>query len=472
MLIKAGPVWSYLHNVLPELIAKLDNVLSFEVKGAWFNPRLRTLIASGAWDGRTHFYSRTTGRFPTGLLSRVKEIIGFDETDEFQDNRFPKDYSWGDAVDRAKVLELNGISLAGHQRESIINNVKNGRGLNLLATNAGKSEVIVGTAMAIRRKTLWLVSTKDLLLQCADRFNLRTGLKAGIVGAGQFSVGDIMTVGMVQTINAREKKWKDFLAQFEVLMIDECQHAQAVTWFTIANNCNASFRFGLSGSIPKDETKAHRIKAVTDYNIISEISNKTLIEAGWSAKPTFHIRPVRFPKNRKNYFDAYNDMINDHNGYLQVVLNDIVEWYDRDKVVLVLVERKYQGSRISQELGGRGIKCVYIHGNHEGEYRKKVLDKFRGGKIPILIATKILGEGVDVPSIQVLILPACGKSPQRQLQRIGRALRKKAEDNKADVVDYLILGNEFLEDHSQERVELYADEGFDIDFLPEVRLDK
>lgn len=472
MQITAGPIWSYIRNLLPEVNFKLDEALAFKNKAIWFNPKLRRLVAQGLWDGKTRLYDRKTGKFPTGLLDKVKDITGFDSTDRLIDNRFPSDFSWADAIDRAKTLELNGISLAGFQREAIVNNVTQGRGLDLLSVNSGKTEVGIATALAINRKTLWLVNTKELLYQCAKRFELRTGMKAGMVGDGKFEIGDLVTISMVQSINAKENRWKEFLKQFEILIIDECQHAAAPkTWYNLAINCPAPFRFGLSGSLPKEDEIQHKIMGVTDSKVIARITNEQLISTGWSAKPTVFIRPVRYPNNKLDYFEAFDTMIRRNEGYLSIVVKDIVEQHNKGNSVLVLVDRIYQGSRLSQELGGLDIKTVFLSGKDKSSYRNKVVEKFKSGRLPVLIGGRNFNEGIDIKIIQCLILASGGKSPVRQLQRVGRALRKKPDDiNEVSIIDYYHLGNDYLDEHSKERAELYESENFDIKWLPEIKL--
>ena len=57
------------------------------------------------------------------------------------------------------------------------------------------------------------------------------------------------------------------------------------------------------------------------------------------------------------------------------------------------------------------------------------------------------------------------KSLRLVLQRIGRVLRRKEDDNTALVYDFIDRTNELLYKHSQDRVSIYEDEGFDVKYL-------
>jgi len=90
-----------------------------------------------------------------------------------------------------------------------------------------------------------------------------------------------------------------------------------------------------------------------------------------------------------------------------------------------------------------------------------MLDLMRTGKPGIFIATEILGEGVDVPSLGMVILAGGGKSHIRLLQRVGRGMRPKEDEiNRVDIVDFIDHGSRYLEQHSKERMRIYDQEGF------------
>ncbi len=429
-------------------------------------------MKSGKWDGRQHFYNRVNGKFATGLLPLVQKFVDFGNGDKLIDNRFPPDFCFLDAIERAKNITLQGVDLAGFQRNTIIGNVTTGRGLNKLATNAGKTEVGIGTVEAIGLPALWLVGRKVLLRQCAARYQERTGKTAGMIGEGKFSVGERLTVASVPSLEAAYQNDKNFLKQFKTLIVDECQHGQSRTWHAIAMKCPAPFRFGLSGSIPTDPIKRLRIMSVTGADIISEVRNEQLIETGWSARPTVHMRVLQYPENTLSYRTAYDKMIRSHQGYNNIVIDDAERCFRAGQIVLVIVDRIKQGSYICSNLVGRGVPAKFITGQSDDEYREKILSQFKSGKTPVIVGTSVFDEGVDVPAIEALLIAAGGKSDQRNLQRVGRGLRRKKEgENKVDIYDYIHAGNFYLQDHSMIRLALYESEGFKINWLEEAELD-
>jgi superfamily II DNA or RNA helicase len=100
-------------------------------------------------------------------------------------------------------------------------------------------------------------------------------------------------------------------------------------------------------------------------------------------------------------------------------------------------------------------QAIYLSGDDEVEYRDKQKALFIAGKIKCLISTNILGEGQNIPNIDVLINARLQKSEIQTYQGIGRALRKSEGKEVAVVHDFCIQGNRAIYDHSLERIMQY-----------------
>ena len=68
--------------------------------------------------------------------------------------------------------------------------------------------------------------------------------------------------------------------------------------------------------------------------------------------------------------------------------------------------------------------CAYHSGLNRNE-RAGLMQDFRAGKIKVLVAPKVLDEGVDVPDADLAIIFATSASRIQLVQRYGRVLRKK-----------------------------------------------
>ena len=95
--------------------------------------------------------------------------------------------------------------------------------------------------------------------------------------------------------------------------------------------------------------------------------------------------------------------------------------------------RRHAGERIiiftadnaaAYELGRRYLLPVLTHHTKSAE-RKQMLENFRTGDCPVLVSSKVLNEGVDVPEANIGIIVSGGSSVREHVQRLGRILRAR-----------------------------------------------
>jgi superfamily II DNA or RNA helicase len=86
-------------------------------------------------------------------------------------------------------------------------------------------------------------------------------------------------------------------------------------------------------------------------------------------------------------------------------------------------------------MGRKFFLPVLTHRTKVSE-RKEFLDKFRSGEYPVLLTSKVLNEGVDVPEASVGIVVSGSASIREHVQRLGRILR--AKDGKQAVLYELV----------------------------------
>ena len=227
-------------------------------------------------------------------------------------------------------------------------------------------------------------------------------------------------------------------------------------------NCPAEYRFGLAGTMPGEPIEVARICAATDREILYQSTNEELISEGWSAFPTIELQPLQYMPNYGSYYQAYDSMIRYNKSYAKIVADEVENWHRDGKTTLVIVDRIAQGRDIENFLRCKDIKVYFLHGNLSGDFRADIFQKMRDGRVSVVIASSIVDEGIDIPAIQVLVLAAGGKTWGRQLQRVGRALRRKSGENRVTIIDFIHNGNRYLEEHSLGRVELYKQQGFEV----------
>lgn len=97
------------------------------------------------------------------------------------------------------------------------------------------------------------------------------------------------------------------------------------------------------------------------------------------------------------------------------------------KRTLVFTNRRDRTERITDELRRRGMKCEMLSGSVAQKKRVRVLEEFREGKIPVVIATDVAGRGIHVDDITHVINFDFPYEPEDYVHRIGRTGRAGVE---------------------------------------------
>lgn len=476
-------------RVLSGPVPLVRGACSVEDPRAVFSPAYKL----GHWDGVFHFYDWRTKTFPTGMLAKVKkaaEAKGIGVSVKGTPQRPP--------LDASKVRDdmLFGITLRPHQVNAVRTAVMRERGCLAIATNGGKTEVIAAIAATVRDQTnavcLVVVPTKLLMTQTANRLRLRLGNTAsvGIVGGGSRDTDADVVVGTFQTLRkgcTATGPLATLLRRVNCVFIDEGHRTSNATIQMILKACPARFRFALSGSFRgHDVLKETAIRAYTGP-VIVRVSNKYLMSKGYSATAVVSLVTDDRVYSRDHTAPKMVRVV-EHG---QVVLRS-VDPLDRasQEVNALLSDRDYNRwiVRVTDALDAAGFKPLVLStsldhlrtletliasdtgltpllvtGKVPLSLREDRLRLFSNRPRMVLLGSSVLDEGVDCPQIGAILLVSGGKSIQKTLQRVGRAVRAKSEGlNAVLVVDFAAGNGAYIAAHSLERLQVYEDESFEV----------
>jgi len=466
--IKLGNANSKVTNIDKVIKLQLSEALAVKVPGSEYSPKYQ----EGVWDGKLRFLKWSS--FPTGLLDLVLSTL----TQLGQDYVIEDSRIQPPSIIVPDKIELGGgITLRDYQLQSVSKAISSARGIINVATNGGKTEIACGIIKCLiptiefNLPIAFFTHSKEIFIQTHKRLEKRLGMKVGRIGSGKWEEKQVNVV-MIPTVSRhlrtesdKTPRTKDFLSRVICFLGDEVHHASSDSWYEVLMACTqAYYRFGLTGTVDEDQQlNKMKLQSVTG-GIIHKISNEFLIKEGHSAKPVIYFIDMSdCDKIPKGDFSWVYDKGIVNNKIRNSKFCDVIEqkvW--EDKQSLVIVNHIDHGENVLQELTNRGITTEFTHGGRTSTFREEVLDRFSNGEIPVLIATNILDEGVDLSNINCLFMLSGGKSFRMTLQRVGRGLRVKDGDNVVEVYDALDLFNGYLAEHTLERHDHYKWEGFDI----------
>ncbi len=452
-------------------VSWLGEYLSFRDASAFFKNKGRR---GGRVSDKVHLFNAFNHTFPTGLLPLVIAAA-------------PKEGFTVDIVDRRGAAPARDLSadlgwLRDYQLDAIDAVEKAKRGILWMPTGAGKTEVAAGLTLAYPVPWLFLVHRAGLMDQAARRYELRTKMKAGRIGEGEWSTGDgNLVCATFQTIAAGLKK-KDprtlsLLSQARGVMFDEAHVLPAGSFYEVAlSTPSALYRVGLSGTplARGDNRSTMAIAAIGP--VIYRIRTELLIERGVLARPTIHMVQVNERSDRPTWQGVYGEAIV-RSAYRNRL---VIEACRRaEKPGLLFVKEISHGKALTKALQKAGLQADFVWGNHSTEYRNARVRDLVKGKLDILVCSVVFQEGIDIPELRSAVFAAGGKSIIATLQRLGRGMRVERNargevikstfeawdlaDNGCGCTNYAKgdphQGCKWLERHTRERLKAYSSEG-------------
>ena len=136
-------------------------------------------------------------------------------------------------------------------------------------------------------------------------------------------------------------------------------------------------------------------------------------------KPIVHLqiapKKVTIDKIRQSYFT-----VDKHNKF-ELLLKLIDR--EQPRQCIIFCERKIGAHRIYEKLCGERKRVATMHGDLEQSKRERIMKAFKEGKICYLVATDVVGRGIDVVDISHIINFDLPMDPENYVHRIGRTGR-------------------------------------------------
>lgn len=461
--------------ITPILNKQLLRKFSYELKNSYFikkhNPMARTTIEF--W--YPHKKVLPIG-FKDGLLKTLKDYgdylrikEGKNVVVDIRDDRVFND----EKIDMPEKF-LNGIVLRDYQNESADVMLRSKIGILQLATGAGKTEVAIEIVRRLGYKTLFVVEKRELLIQTKIRMEKALGIEVGVIGYGEFNPKHI-TIATIQTLVKHLKEHKDYLKSIRVAMFDECHHVSSKSFWKLAHYLpNTEYRIGFSGTATRDDGEEMKIFASTG-NIIYDIDSQKLIQMGYLIQPQIIFI--------KDFLDDYNigqleldsqtGLINETDNY-RLYYENFISNSDirnriiselcskhKDKKILILTKLIEHGEILKNSIPG----SEHLWGETKKDIRKDILERFIKGDLNILISTiSIFSEGIDIPSLNIVINASCNAGNVKTIQVLGRVLRQL--EGKKDAIYYdFIDESKFFKKASLKRRRALLNQGHEVETI-------
>jgi superfamily II DNA or RNA helicase len=445
------------------LARDLYDFFSYTVPNAKFMPSYKNKF----WDGKVRLFSLKTNKIYIGLLPYVDEFCrerGYD-FDGIQDVIGKKERDESNKID--DFIDMLSLPFAprDYQLEAFKTAVQYGRQLLLSPTASGKSLIIYLLARYYAGKKIIIVPTTSLVEQMAKDFEEYgyTDRVCKIYSGQEVFDADIT----VTTWQSFAKAPKDVMQSFDVVIGDEAHLFKAQTLKGILEKMKTTaVRIGTTGTL--DGSEVHRLQLEGLFGPVKKvITSYELMEEGTIANLTIDCVILRHTKQKKMTYQEEMDYLVSNEQRNKFITNLVSSLKGNTLVLFQYVEKHGEvlWEMFNPMVSRMNGTLHYVYGGTDTEDRESVrtiVDSPKKKNNVILASYGTFSTGVNIKKIDNVVFASPSKSRIRNLQSIGRGLRKtdgKTSMRLFDISDNLQNNNYTLE-HLKERINIYNEEQF------------
>lgn len=318
------------------------------------------------------------------------------------------------------------------------------RALVVAATGVGKTYLAAFDSKGFKR-VLFVAHREEILKQAAVSFhNVRNSDDYGFFNGTEKSTDRSVIFASIATLGRSEYLNERYFSRdyFDYIVVDEFHHSVNNQYRRIVEYFKSEFLLGLTATPERMDGK--NIYEICDYNVPYEISLKSAINKGMLVPFHYYgiydntdysgIHIVRGKYDEKELNETYIGNVYRH---------DLIYKYYRkygSKRALGFCCSREHAEEMTQEFCKRGIPSVAVYSNSNSEYaeeRSVAIQKLADGEIRVIFSVDMFNEGVDIPSVDMVMFLRPTESPIVFLQQLGRGLRKSKGKEYLNVLDFI-----------------------------------
>ena len=462
----------------PHIEYELRDHFTFEVEGAKFMPQYR----KRNWNGEIHLYDLRSKKIYVGLLDK---IVSFCErhgyTYRFEDNDYygpPFEINSSISKEGVKdyIRSITNIKPREYQIEGVCDCLKHNRRLLVSPTASGKSLMIYSLVRYYVHKgmkILLVVPTTSLVEQMYKDF-IEYGWDAKnhchrIYSGREVTNTNEVTITTWQSVFRMEKS---FFKDYDVIIGDEAHLFKSKSLVNIMTKLeHAKYRFGFTGTLDGTQTHKWVLEGLFGPSYKVTKTDKLMKEGHLSQLDIQCLVLKHPPKKFETYEDELQYLIS-HEQRNNFITNLALDLKGNTLILYSRVET--HGAILYEKINNikhTDRKVFFVHGGVDAEQRESIREITENEKNAIIVASYgTFSTGINIKRLHNVIFASPSKSRVRNLQSIGRVLRKGKDKVKATLYD---IGDDctynskknYTLNHLIERIKIYNEENFNYEII-------
>lgn len=336
--------------------------------------------------------------------------------------------------------EPNAIQRAALQALKQTRNEGYKRGLVVMATGLGKTWLAAFDSVQLAsEKVLFVAHREEILTQAEYTFvRIRPEDKVARYSGLEHQLDADMLFASIQTLGKTQHLHKFAADHFDYIVVDEFHHASAPTYRQLLKHFRPRFLLGLTAT--PERTDQADILALCDDNLVYRRDMFDGINSGLlSAFSYYGIADLEVDYQsipwRNGKFDP--EQLQNKLATKARAKHALKRWEEVKQVrTLAFCISKKHADYMAEYFRNHGYQAVSVHSDSTVR-RNDALSKLERAEVDIIFSVDLFNEGVDLPSIDTVLMLRPTDSKIIFLQQLGRGLRTHSQKEKLVVLDFI-----------------------------------
>lgn len=360
-----------------------------------------------------------------GWLSHYREVRrAFPVAQKREDEVIKPNIMQKEALASLEALRLKGAS----------------RALLISATGSGKTYLSALDVKAFGAKRLLFIVHRQQIAQAArESFHkiLGQGISSSLLaGQGSLNRGGGHLFAMIQTLSKDDVLNRFERDAFDYIIVDEVHRAGAASYEKVLNYFKPKFLLGMTAT--PERTDGYDIYRLFNHTIAYEIRLNQALEADLLA-PFHYYGIAQLSVNGQEYDDLSKFSLLERHEWVKQIKATIDRYSIglKERRGLIFCSRNEEAQFLAERLALEGLKTLALSGADSNERREEAFDRLEHDELEYLVAVDIFNEGIDIPSLNQIIMVRPTQSAIIFVQQLGRGLRKFPGKEFLTVIDFV-----------------------------------
>ncbi|ANE03724.1 DUF3427 domain-containing protein [Corynebacterium crudilactis] len=319
------------------------------------------------------------------------------------------------------------------------------RGVIISATGTGKTILAaLATRMLKPERVLFVVHREQILDKARSEFIKvleRPVEDFGKMSGSTKELDKPFVFGTIQTLTKEATLSQISPTDFDLVIVDEVHRAGAESYLTLLDHLQPKFLLGLTAT--PERTDGFNIYELFDFNVPYEIRLQAALESNMLV-PFHYYGVTDFTLDSKTTITDASQLSSLVSKERVHHILEALKTYGHPENVrgLIFCSKTEEAEELSRLLNksffnGKLLKTKALSAKDSIPHREEVVAELESGELDYILTVDIFNEGIDIPSVNQIVMIRSTQSSIVFTQQLGRGLRKAAGKDHLRVIDFI-----------------------------------